>query len=554
MAIPAQTLYNTYNPDGVVTTFAYSFCAFDDADIKVYADDVLVSSADYTVTGVGTRSGGSIVFTTAPAASVAELLIQLEPALARANDYQQNGELLSDTLDDDIDRVYSVLQYQQLQAERTLSFSDVAATSMVLVGDAASRADKLLGFDASGDPTLLVPADLTAVTTVTSFAETILDDANSAAARATIETVKNSREQEGIRYTTSGTAPNFTVTTSSPAVAAYVTGQRFTVVFNADGTIGSNTINVNALGAKNVKQYDDAGNKRSGVCKSSQVAIVEYDGTDFVILNPLPVYPLTGVRQTVQGGPITSSGYPDFLPATYTGLGMLTTNISTTNPFVVHAAKGFGIGADRIGQSTSNLTFTCTDASTNYLYVTVNSDGTLTAGTTTVRPLFQSGGSAATTSGLGTFDYSRMVMYVGNGTTAPAAWRVYVGEAVTSGGNVTSTVQYAYNGLYCSGLLSSTRLSNISILHAIGAPSTIDTKVYIYNTVLGWPVGAEVELFNFYSTDMYGAASGIYDYKYAYLATAKNGQHIPSVTYAADNIIAVSDADIRYKCYIRRVF
>jgi hypothetical protein len=510
MAISEQTLYNTYNPDGVVTTFAYNFCAFDDADIKVYADGVLVSSSDYTVSGVGTRSGGSIVFTTAPLVSVVALLIQLEPSLSRSNDYQQNGELLSDTLDDDIDRMYSVLQYQDLQASRTLSFSDTDATSMVLAGIDTVRANNLLGFDSAGDPTLYVPADLTAVTVITPFAETLLDDADSAEARATLETVKNNRNQEGIRYTTAGTAPNFTVTTASPAVGAYATGQRFTVVFNADGTIGSNTINVNALGAKNVKQYDDAGNKRSGVCKTSQTAIVEYDGTDFVILNPLPVYPLTGVRQTVQGGPITSAGKPDFLPATYTGLGMITTNISTSVPFVVSAAQGFGIGSDRIGQSTSNLTFTCTDATTNYLYVTVNSDGTLTAGTTTVAPVFQQGGSAATTSALGTFDYTRMVMYVGNGATAPAAWRVYVGEAVASGGNITSTVQYAYNGLYQLNNASITLATITEYLCDIGSPCVVAKATLICTSAdAGYGVGDTVDLVLYWPSTYYGGSTFI---------------------------------------------
>ena len=502
MAIPAQTLYNTYNPDGVVTTFAYSFCAFDDADIKVYADDVLVSSADYTVTGVGTRSGGNIVFTVAPVVGIAELLIRLEPSFARTNDYQQNGELLSDTLDDDIDRLYSLQQYNNANVGRTLTFDDVTATDMVLVGDAAARADKLLGFDASGDPGLFVPADFSA-TTPSVYINTLLNDADSATARGTLEIVKNVREQEGIRYTTAGTAPNFTITTASPAVAAYVTGQRFTVVFNADGTIGSNTINVNSLGAKSLKQYDDAGNKRSGVCKSSQIAVVEYDGTDFVILNPLPVYPLTGVRQTVQGGPITSDGFPDFLPATYTGLGMLTTNISTTNPFVVHAAQGFGIGADRVGQSTSNMTFTCVNG-TNYLYVTVGSDGTLTPGTTTVAPVFQVGGSAAVTSGLGTFDYTRMVMYVGNGTTAPAAWRVYVGEAVASGGNVTSTVQYAYNGVYISAQSVIAVSAITTYNHNIGAPHDLYAKLICKTAEYGYQIGDEIDLSLIYTSAFYG--------------------------------------------------
>ena len=65
-------------------------------------------------------------------------------------------------------------------------------------------------------------------------------------------------------------------------------GQRFRWKFHAAGTTGSNTGNINGLGAKNFKQYDASGTKVSGVIKLGQLADVEYDGTDLVILNPLP--------------------------------------------------------------------------------------------------------------------------------------------------------------------------------------------------------------------------------------------------------------------------
>lgn len=485
MAIAEQTLYSSYNPDGVVTTFAYGFCCFDEADISVYYDDVIISSSLYTVTGIGTRAGGSIVFTTAPAASITELLIKLVPSFARDNDYQQNGELLSATLNEDIDKLYSLQQYNNSLGNRTLTFDDVTATAMTLVGNAAARMGKLLGFSATtGLPGLFVPADFTA-TTPTAYINTLLDDADSATARATLEIVKNAREQEGIRYTTAGTAPDFTITTASPAVSAYAEGQRFTIELNADGTIGSNTLNINALGVKSLKQYDDAGNKRSGVCKSSQIAVVEYDGTDFVILNPLPVYPLSMVRQTVQGGPIDASGYPDFLPATDADLSLVTQNISASNPFVVCASQGFGLGSDRIGVSTANLTFTCQNG-TNYLYVDVSSAGVITTGTTLTAPVY----SKSLATGTNTFNYTTMTMY-SSGTTK--AWRVFVGEAIAAAGAVTSTTAYAYNGVYESDQYGLAVSSSYTVNHNVGCVNVADTVFVCISTDGSYAVGVEIE-------------------------------------------------------------
>ncbi|WP_200906588.1 hypothetical protein, partial [Gulbenkiania mobilis] len=89
-----------------------------------------------------------------------------------------------------------------------------------------------------------------------------------------------------------GVAPNFTLA-PSPALAVYAAGQRFRVKFSA-AVSGSATLNVSGLGAKSIKQYDSAGNKVAPVIVANQLADVEYDGVDWVILDPLPAaFPAT---------------------------------------------------------------------------------------------------------------------------------------------------------------------------------------------------------------------------------------------------------------------
>lgn len=87
-------------------------------------------------------------------------------------------------------------------------------------------------------------------------------------------------------FTTAGTAPNFTLT-PVPAPTALAANLRFRVKFHAAGA-GSDVINIAGLGNKSLKQYDSTGAKVAAVIAASQLADVEYDGVDMVILDSLP--------------------------------------------------------------------------------------------------------------------------------------------------------------------------------------------------------------------------------------------------------------------------
>ena len=104
--------------------------------------------------------------------------------------------------------------------------------------------------------------------------------------------------QVGSAITTAGTSSAFTLT-PSPAISAYTAGQRFNVTFHVAGAANP-TINVSAKGAKNLKQYDASGAKVAAIVGLGQVSDIVYDGTDVVILDPLPP-PVTQSRQGVRG-------------------------------------------------------------------------------------------------------------------------------------------------------------------------------------------------------------------------------------------------------------
>lgn len=150
------------------------------------------------------------------------------------------------------------------------------------------------------------------------------------------------RQQKHTAFSTAGAAPNFTLTVV-PTLAAYAAGQRFRVKFHA-GVTGASTINVNGLGARSLKQYDYAGNKANAAIATGQLVDAEYDGVDFVLLDPLPGFP-------VQPGEVT------FFAMIGAPAGYMKANgaaVSRTTYAALFAAIGTVFGAGD-GVSTFNL-------------------------------------------------------------------------------------------------------------------------------------------------------------------------------------------------------
>lgn len=194
-------------------------------------------------------------------------------------------------------------------------------------GDPAVGGSKLVGYwsQAAGDLAMKSPGvdfifshDMTLDAAVPAGSLTILADNAQSAMLAMItahEAAANPHNQYATKagvqaqtytaFTTAGAAPTFTLT-ASPAIAAYAAGQRFRVKFGVAGN-GADTLNVNALGAKSLKQYDATGAKVAAVIAANQLVDVEYDGVDFVLLDPLPNNPAGTL--VFHAGATAPSGY-----------------------------------------------------------------------------------------------------------------------------------------------------------------------------------------------------------------------------------------------------
>lgn len=279
MSVPEQTTFTSSTANGVTTVFPYSFMIADEADLTVELDGV-VQTVGFTISGVGNPSGGNITFSVAPANGV-NVLRYLDPVLSRDTDYPQFGDLLASVLNLDFDRVWLALQALIARADRSIKLPVDTANEQLISEPAATRAGKLLGFNGDGDAALYAAADVP-VTAVSPYIATLLNDTSAEEARATLGAAN--------RFTVGGTADAMTGSVAATIITSYAAGLRVSTTPAGANTVTGPTLNLNSLGAKTIKKRDSSGSKVAlvaGDYNASGPFDFEYDGTDFVLLNPL---------------------------------------------------------------------------------------------------------------------------------------------------------------------------------------------------------------------------------------------------------------------------
>lgn len=160
MTVSSTTTKKSANGDGSNDTFSYNFKIFDDDDITVVirtvatgAETVKTKTTHYAVTGVGSGSGGNVVFTSGNIPETGETVVLLRTtARTQLTDYVANDPFPADTHEDALDKLTFITQELQEELGRSLKLSqtNTIATAEFTVG-ATDRANKILGFDTSGD-------------------------------------------------------------------------------------------------------------------------------------------------------------------------------------------------------------------------------------------------------------------------------------------------------------------------------------------------------------------------------------------------------------------
>ena len=157
MTVSSSTNKVSYAGNGTLTSFAYSFKIFDQADLSVIlrssdgTETVQTITTHYTVSGVGSSSGGNVVFGTPPANGVTVVILRDQP-LTQGLDLVPNDPFPAQSIEDTLDKIVFMVQKNEEELSRTVKASrtNVINNSEFTVS-ATDRANKLFSFDAAGN-------------------------------------------------------------------------------------------------------------------------------------------------------------------------------------------------------------------------------------------------------------------------------------------------------------------------------------------------------------------------------------------------------------------
>lgn len=142
------------------TVFAVPFEFALDAHIKVYKNGTLLTfSVDYTLTGAGVEGGGNLTLVAAASLND-DILVIRDIAVERQGDFPVSGPFDVASLNAQLDRLTMMVRDMETRIERRLlrlGTTDWPET-MGDIPAKASRASKVLGFDADGSPEALDPS------------------------------------------------------------------------------------------------------------------------------------------------------------------------------------------------------------------------------------------------------------------------------------------------------------------------------------------------------------------------------------------------------------
>ena len=157
MTVSSSTSKVSYNGNGSTTVFAYTFKVFDQDDLTVIVrsatgtETTQTITTNYTVSGVGDAGGGNVTMGTPPASGETLTILREQP-LTQGLDLVPNDPFPAGSMEDSLDKLTFMVQTHEEEIARSIKASKTnTITSTEFTVSAADRANKVFGFDGSGE-------------------------------------------------------------------------------------------------------------------------------------------------------------------------------------------------------------------------------------------------------------------------------------------------------------------------------------------------------------------------------------------------------------------
>jgi hypothetical protein len=261
MTVSTTTNKDRYSGNGTTTSFDTTFKFFNNSEVSVIytdasgVDTTWVEDTDYTLTG-GSGATGTVTPTTIPASGTT-LTILRTLTLTQTLDLVRQGAFDPEAIEAALDKLVMMAQQTSELNDRALVTASTDVAPAAEIPNATTRADKFLKFDSNGDPTAVSSVTPGSVT-ISSFAETYLDDAT---ASATLDTLGFTTLTKGFIAETTSAGARDEIYAASQGANVFANTQTWkynTVV--AASNLSPDTGNIyNVTGTTNINTIADMG-------------------------------------------------------------------------------------------------------------------------------------------------------------------------------------------------------------------------------------------------------------------------------------------------------
>lgn len=287
-----------YNCNGSQDTFPFTFKVFTKNDLVVVLTDTtsdvetdLNVDSDFSVSlnaDQNASPGGSITTLTVYPAGQKITIVRDVAATQQTAITNFRPAVIERALDKLTMLVQQTVEGLSRAVKVKVSSSGASPDDLIASIEASvNQAETFAQEAAESSGTAVTSANTSQVAAANAFASAV----NAANSAASVDiTAEALQQQTKTAFSTAGFSPTFTVT-SFPLYGAYATNERMRIKFNGNVAAAACTLNRDTLGAKSIKQYDSTGAKVNPVIFANVPYDLEYDGTDYVILNPsVPAY------------------------------------------------------------------------------------------------------------------------------------------------------------------------------------------------------------------------------------------------------------------------